>query len=87
MMAWWLGVLLPSVRLGVRSVGALAVCFGVEVSQLVHGPVIDAVRGTTAGRLVLGSGFDPRDLLSYALGVSTATILERLVRRRDVNVG
>ncbi len=86
MMAWWFGMLLPDVRLGVRSAGALAVCFGVELSQLVHGPVIDAVRGTTVGRLVLGNGFDPRDFLSYSLGLLAATVLERAARRSDAKV-
>lgn len=87
MMAWWFGMVLPDARLPVRSVGALAVCFVVEFSQLVRGPLIDSVRDTTAGRLILGSGFDPRDLLSYALGVLTATILEGVARRSDVRVG
>jgi len=31
------------------------------------------------GQLVLGSGFDPRDLLAYATGVVAALLLERAV--------
>lgn len=87
MMAWWLGVLWPAARLGPRAAAALAVCFGVETSQLVHGPLIDSLRGTTAGRLVLGSGFDPRDFLSYTIGVLTAATLEWVAARWRVRAG
>ncbi|MDQ8182674.1 DUF2809 domain-containing protein [Pelagicoccus sp. SDUM812005] len=40
----------------------------VEFSQLYHAPWIDSFRQTLAGRLALGSGFDPYDLLAYAIG-------------------
>ena len=76
MMCCWIGALLPARRVVQRSLAALMVCIGVELSQLVHWPALDAVRRTTLGHLVLGSGFDPRDLVSYALGVSVAVILE-----------
>jgi hypothetical protein len=44
-------------------------CFAVEFSQLIHLPMLDALRRTTLGYLVLGSGFDRRDLAGYAGGV------------------
>jgi len=44
--------------------------------------MIDAVRDTSTGRLILGSGFDPRDLISYTIGVLIATLLEWGVRRK-----
>lgn len=83
MIMWWIGVLAPAARLSVRSVVALAICFIVEASQLYHTPTLDAIRGTTLGHLVLGSGFDPRDLVAYTVGVLAAAIVERLgaVRR------
>lgn len=76
MIAWWAGALAPSARLGPRSAVAYAVCASVEVSQLYHGPWLDAARATQLGWLVLGSGFDPRDLAAYALGVGAAALLE-----------
>ena len=83
MIVWWAGVLAPRARLAMRSMCAYAVCVVVEVSQLYHAPALDAVRATTLGHLVLGSGFDPRDLVSYAAGVGVATLLEwTIVRRR-----
>jgi hypothetical protein len=77
MIAWWVAAAAPAARLPVRMAVALAICVAVEASQLLHTPALDAVRGTTAGHLVLGSGFDPRDLVAYALGVCAAALLER----------
>jgi hypothetical protein len=82
MMAWWIGVLAPDAALRTRSATAFAICALVEVSQLLHTPGLDALRDTAGGHLVLGNGFDPRDLVAYALGVLGAALLERAVRRR-----
>lgn len=82
MMAWIVGALLPSRGVGQRALVALGICYAVEVSQLLHTPSLDAVRATTVGHLVLGSGFDPRDLAAYALGVIGAVALEGWWRRR-----
>jgi hypothetical protein len=81
MITWWVGALAPRALLRTRGLVALAICFAVETSQLVHAPALDALRGTTAGQLVLGSGFDPRDLAAYALGVLVAVGLEGAARR------
>ena len=43
---------------------ALAFCFAIELSQLLHVRALDTLRRTTAGHLALGSGFDPRDFAS-----------------------
>lgn len=83
MIVWWLGVLAPTMRLPVRGGVALAVCVAVEISQLLHTPALDAARRTLPGRLVLGSGFDPRDLVAYAAGVLAAVLLERAVSGRS----
>ncbi len=82
MIAWWIGALAPDRALAARSAAAFAVCVAVELSQLVHTPALDALRGTAVGHLFLGNGFDPRDLAAYALGVLAATALEYAVRRR-----
>ena len=82
MIAWWVGALVPGVRLAVRSGAAYAICAGVEVSQRYHTPGLDATRATVVGQLVLGSGFDARDLASYALGVAAAALLEAAVAAR-----
>ena len=82
MIVWWLGALAPSVRLATRGGVALAICVAVELSPLLHTPPLDAARRTQVGRLVLGSGFDPRDLAAYACGVLAAVLLERAMARR-----
>ncbi len=77
MMTWWVSALLPRSPLAARAAVALAICVAVEFSQLLRAPAIDAVRATTLGHLVLGSGFDPRDLAAYVLGVLAAGYLDR----------
>jgi hypothetical protein len=82
MVTWWIGAAAPAIGLPRRGAVALAFCFAVEFSQLFHAPALDAIRRTTAGHLVLGSGFDPRDFVAYAAGVLAAVLLERPIERR-----
>jgi hypothetical protein len=82
MAAWWVSAVAPAMRLAWRAAVALAWCFAVEFSQLVHVPVLDALRQTTVGYLALGSGFDRRDFAAYAGGVLAAVLLERAIARR-----
>jgi hypothetical protein len=79
MIAWWVGAVAPGARLLVRTAAAYIVCAAVELSQLYHAPAFDAARATPLGHLVLGSGFDERDLGAYALGVLGAALLEATV--------
>jgi hypothetical protein len=88
MAAWAIAAIAPAVRLAWRAAAAFACCFAVELSQLFHSPALDALRQTTGGQLVLGSGFDPRDLAAYTAGVLATVLLERVVigRRSDRSV-
>ncbi len=79
LIAWLLGAIAPHTSLPRRAAIAFAVCVTVELSQLLHGPAIDALRRTTPGQLVLGSGFDPRDLVAYGGGVMAAALLESVI--------
>ena len=79
MVACWVSAVAPGAALRVRAAVTLALCVAVEVSQLYHTTMLDTLRDTTAGHLVLGSGFDPRDLVAYAVGVLLAAFLERTV--------
>ena len=81
MIAWWMGALAPGARLAMRGPIAYAICVLVELSQLYHAPTLDALRETSIGHLVLGSGFDVRDLVAYAVGVAVAVALEAIVTR------
>jgi hypothetical protein len=80
MMAWIVATIAPAPSMFIRGAIALAISWAVEFSQLVHTPALDALRATTLGGLVLGSGFDPRDLAAYALGVVGAIVLESIAR-------
>ena len=53
MLFWWLGALAPTTALSVRALAALAGCFAVEASQLLHTPALDAVRRTAPGHLLM----------------------------------
>lgn len=76
MIAWWVGAIAPARSLLTRSVAAAAICFAVELSQLIHTPQLDMLRRTTLGKLTLGTGFDVRDFLAYTVGVLAAALLE-----------
>ena len=82
MMVWWVSMLAPAARWWIRAGVALAICYGVETSQLFHSIMLDQYRATVPGRLVLGSGFAWRDFGSYAIGVACAAAFDALLRRR-----
>jgi hypothetical protein len=84
MIVWWVSAAAPGASLRLRALVAVSLCAGVEVSQLYHTTALDALRSTTLGHLVLGSGFDPRDLVAYSLGVLVAACLERAAVARLV---
>ena len=87
MVACWVAAAAPAIRLRWRTAVALAFCFAVEVSQLYHAPTLDALRRTTAGQLVLGSGFDRHDLAAYVAGVLAAVFVEWVTVRRHSDRG
>jgi Protein of unknown function (DUF2809) len=86
MVSWWIAAAAPAVRLSRRAAAAVAFCFAIEFSQLYHAPALDAIRRTTAGHLVLGSGFDPRDFAAYAAGVLVTVLLERSIGRQRSDI-
>ena len=85
MIVWWIGVAVPRVALRTHAIAALAVCFAVELSQQFHTPMLDAIRRTVPGHLVLGSGYDPRDFVAYAAGVFAAALLVHRATARKPN--
>lgn len=77
MMAAWVSAVVPRQTAVVRYVVALLLCFAVETSQLWNFPVLVTVRSYQLGRLVFGSGFDPRDFAAYTVGVVMFIVVER----------
>lgn len=87
LIAWLAGAFAPRATRAARGLSAYAICAAVESSQLLHSPTLDALRATMLGHLVLGSGFDPRDFVSYALGVAIAVGLETALGRKAAHHG
>nr|WP_201470493.1 DUF2809 domain-containing protein [Microbacterium hydrocarbonoxydans] len=81
-----IAIAFPRASVVVLGAGALAVCALIEVSQLTGLPALWA-QSFWPVRLVLGVGFDPVDLVAYAVGGGAAavadffTIGRRRVRR------
>jgi hypothetical protein len=65
------------------ALAALGLCCLVEFAQLYKAPWIDAVRDTTLGGLVLGSQFNPLDLVAYAVGIMVGASFDTLLHRRS----
>src|SRR4051812_7158736 len=70
MIVWIISAIVPFAGRPFRFGIAYAICLSVELSQAVHGPTLDALRANRFAQLVLGSGFDPRDFLWYAIGIA-----------------
>ncbi len=73
-------LLLPRSRPLVLAAGAAAWCVAVELLQLTGMPITLAERMPVAA-LVLGSGFDARDLVVYVLAVASALGVDGVVTR------
>ncbi len=74
--------LLP--RKPTRQIALLAAVFAaaIEFLQLYHAPWIDHLRSLWIGRMVLGSTFNPPDLLAYAAGIIVGLLLDRALTFR-----
>ena len=83
MIYWLIGAIAPRMSLIARSAVSYAICVTVELSQLYHTPSLDALRATAPGHLVLGNGFDARDLIAYAAGVAIACLAEAVAASRS----
>lgn len=64
---------------------ALLFCYGIEVSQLYQGDMINALRQTTLGGLILGFGFLWSDMICYTAGVGIGFLGERLFHLKSKN--
>lgn len=71
-------LLLPRARRSILAAAAALWCIAVELLQLTGVPVALAERIPVAA-LVLGSGFDARDLVVYVLAVASALGVDRAV--------
>ena len=66
---------------------ALGQSVGVEFLQLYHTPWLDGIRGNRFGHLLLGSTFNPMDLVAYTVGATVVFLIDRfLVPRGPLSV-
>ena len=86
MIFWWASALAPHARVAVRAAAAVAFCWAIELSQMVHPAWLESLRATTLGHLALGSDFDLRDFAAYAAGVIATAVLDLTLRRRGREV-
>jgi hypothetical protein len=75
MMLWLVSLARPSDTRMVRAGMATAMCWVVELSQLLRWEWLVAMRAHPLGYLVLGNAFDARDLLAYVAGIAVAMLL------------
>lgn len=61
---------------------ATIIACGIELSQLYHRPVLDAMRANWLGALLFGRVFSVVDLVVYALAITIGTLVEHVLRRR-----
>jgi len=67
---------------------SIAICFLIELSQLLDYHWINAIRQTTLGSLVLGSGFLWSDLICYCIGGMFGYYLDNnLIQRIKIKTG
>ena len=66
---------------------ALGQSLGVEFLQLYHAPWLDGIRRNRFGHLLLGSTFNPMDLVAYSVGAAVVFLIDRfLVPRGPLSV-
>ena len=76
MIVWLVSLVASRAAVWQRAATALAICCAVELSQLIKHPVLEAIRSSTLGHLVLGSDFFFRDLVAYSGGIAAAVMLD-----------
>lgn len=81
MIFWLVSLAAPSAGIPARAAVALAICFAVELSQQVEHPVLQAIRSSSFGHVIVGSDFDARDLIAYTAGVATAVLIDATLIR------
>ena len=66
----------PAITRGKLMGCSLAIAFAIEFLQLYQAPWMQAVRANKLAYLVLGNGFDPLDLLAYAVGIALGAAVD-----------
>ncbi|MDF3130880.1 DUF2809 domain-containing protein [Kiritimatiellaeota bacterium B1221] len=81
-----IGFVFPTWKTLTVALCTLAFSFGVEFSQLIEHPWMNALRETIFGKLVLGSGFRGSDFVCYSAGCLMGVAGEWLGRRAKTSM-
>lgn len=65
-------------------VAALILSFGIEYSQLLNNDILNDLRTTTLGNLILKDGFHVSSLVCYSIGVSVGALIEKVNDKRQM---
>lgn len=82
MIYWIVSAGLPTWKPVRGGIVAAIVTTATELSQLYHAPVLDAVRRTGLGALMLGRVFSVWDVLTYAVAVALAAAIDQWLADR-----
>ncbi len=83
MVYWIVSTVRPRWPRPATTLVACAVTTGIELSQLLHWPPLDAFRRTPIGALLLGRVFAAMDLAVYAVAVVIASQLDNYLRPKQ----
>ncbi len=64
---------------------SLLICYMVEFSQLLQIEWLKNIRSTTLGRLILGQGFLWSDIVSYTVGITMTSMINKIVIMKSEN--
>ena len=79
-----IGFLFPKMKSVKVLLYCVAICFVIEISQLIQVDWLNEIRDTTLGKLTLGSGFLWSDLVSYSLGGMIGFGLEQYLLKNRI---
>lgn len=80
-MMYWLCRLARPNGLPERAAGvAFGICAAIEFFKLWQLPSLDRFRHTTAGHLILGTGFHASNIVCYAIGAAIGLAIDRVTR-------
>ncbi len=79
---WLVATAFPAAQTRTMAAIAALIALLVELSRLLHFPLLNHFRETLAGKLILGRYFSPRNIAAYWLAIAAVALLDHHYRRR-----
>ncbi|MFP4220509.1 MAG: DUF2809 domain-containing protein [Phormidium sp.] len=74
--------IIPELAAGAIAIIIFVLTSLLELLQLYQHPILEAIRQTVVGRLLIGSSFDPWDFLHYCIGCMIGWVILRQLQRK-----